>query len=204
MDAAENTSERFGEGSTLVIDGVRHFKHVFNDDAARDAHVFGVRAVVEKQIVAEIFLAAAAMVAAKARGGIRGHYAHAEAPAGIDAFADGHDVADQFMAKDGRRLDHAGMVAAFPDFEVGAVRESEADTKKNFVGGQRRHVDFFDAKVFAAIEDRRHHFGWQRNACTSSFHFFAYFHFFRSRPHACVIKIFNDSAVGLAANSKAS
>ncbi len=96
------------------------------------------------------------------------------------------------------------MIAAFPNLEVRAVRESEADPKKNFVGGQRRHVDLFDAKVLAAIENRSHHFGWQRNACGSSFHFFAYFHFFRSRPHTCVIKIFSDSTVGLAASSKAS
>src|SRR5215510_13181006 len=60
MDAAKDAGERLGQRGTLVVHGVRHFEHIFDDDAARDAHVLGVSAVVEEQIVAEVFLPAAA------------------------------------------------------------------------------------------------------------------------------------------------
>ena len=108
------------------------------------------------------------------------------------------------MAKNGRRLNHEGVITALPNFEVGAVGERKAHAEKHFVGGQGRHVDHFNAKILAAIENGRRHFGWHRDACDSSLQFFAYFRLLVSGPHACVIKTFSDSAVGRTAKSKAS
>ena len=184
MDATQHAGQRFRERGALIIDGVRHFQHVFHGDAAGDAHVFGVSAVVEKQIVTEIFLAAAARIATQTGGRVRGHDAHANAPAGVDALADGNDIAHQFMPKNGRRPNHASVVAALPHFEVRSVGERKADSKKHFVGSQRRHVDHFDAQVLAAIENRSGHFRWHRDARDSSFQFFDWLRFLIGRSHA--------------------
>src|SRR5580658_2134780 len=47
---------------TAVVDGVRHLEHILRRDPAGNAHVLGVRAIVEEQILAKIFLAAAAVI----------------------------------------------------------------------------------------------------------------------------------------------
>src|SRR5438045_7489012 len=52
-------TRRSSDLCTLIVHRVRHFQHVFHDDAAGDAHVVRVRAVVEQQVVAKIFLATA-------------------------------------------------------------------------------------------------------------------------------------------------
>ncbi len=101
-------------------------------------------------------------------------------------------------------MNHEGMVAALPNFKVGAVSEREAHAKKHLVGGQRRHVDHFNAKILAAIKNSSRHLGRHHDACDSCFQFFAYFRFLGGCPHACAIKTLSESAVGLAANSKAS
>src|SRR5207302_9005231 len=87
VDSAKHAGEGFGQRGALIVVGVRHFEHVFHDDTAWDAHVIRVSAIIEQQIVAQIFLAAAAMVAAQARRGIRGDHTHADPPAGIYTFA---------------------------------------------------------------------------------------------------------------------
>src|SRR5262245_44824142 len=100
---------------------MRDLQHVFHDDACWNAHVFGVSAVVEENVLAEIFLAAAAVVTAKTGRRICRNDAHADAPASFGAFANGHDLTDHFVAEDGGRLNHLGVIAALPDFQVGAV-----------------------------------------------------------------------------------
>src|SRR4029077_1508759 len=96
-------------------------------------------------------------------------------------------------------------VAALPDFQVGAVRKRQPYAQQNFVGGEGRHIDLFDAQIFAAVEYRGRHLRRHRDSRYSCFHFFAYFRLlWRRRAHSCVIKIFRDSTVGLAASSKPS
>ena len=205
MNSTKHAGQGFGQRGALIVHRVRHFQHIFHDDAAGDAHVIGVGAVVEQQVVAKIFLATAAVIAAQTRRGIRGDNAHADPPAWIHPLADGRDLADQLVAKDGRRLNHFRVIAALPDFEVGTVGKRQPDAHQDFVGGQSGHVDFFNAKIFAAIQHRRGHLRGHRGVGYGSFHFFAYFQLlWRRRAHACVIKILSDSAVGLAARSSAS
>jgi hypothetical protein len=152
MNAAQDARERLDKRSTAVIDGVRHLEHVFHHDAAGDAEILGVGAIVEEQVFAEIFLAATTMETTQARRGISGDYTLADAPAGVNTLAQSCDFADDFVAEHGGRLNHARVVAALPDFEISAIREREANAKQNFVGGQSWHVDSFDAEVFAAIK----------------------------------------------------
>src|SRR6266566_4215820 len=111
----------------LVVDRVRHFEHVFHDDAPGDAHVFCVRAVVKQQVVAKIFLAAAAVVATQARSGIRGDNAHPDAPTRIHALAHGDNLTHQLVTEDRRRLNHLRVIAALPNLEVGTVGERQTD-----------------------------------------------------------------------------
>jgi len=44
-------------------------------------------------------------------------------------------------------LNHFGVIAALPDFEVRAIGERKANAHQDFVGGQRRDIDFFNAKI---------------------------------------------------------
>src|SRR5438270_854960 len=94
VNAAQHASERLNEGSTAIIDGVRHLQHIFHHDASGDTHVLGVRAIVKEKVFAKIFLGTTAVKAAQARRGIRGDYAKAEAPAGVYALADRGDFTD--------------------------------------------------------------------------------------------------------------
>ena len=153
VNAAQHTGQRLDERRAAVIDGVRNLEHIFHGDASGNAQIFGVRAIVEEQIFAEIFLAAAAMVAAQAGRGIGGDHAHADAPASVDALADGGDFADHFVTEDRGRLNHLRVIAALPDFEVGAVSKSETHAEQDFIGGERGHVDFLDAQIFAAVQN---------------------------------------------------
>src|SRR5438093_2763208 len=89
---------------------------------------------------------------------ITANSAHADAPAWIYTLAHGHNFANQFVPKNGRRLNHFGVIAALPDFEISAISKREPDTHQDFVGGESGHVNHFNAKVFAAIEHSRGHF----------------------------------------------
>ena len=91
------------------------------------------------------------MVAAQARSGIGGDYAHADLPAGVDTLANSGDFADHFVPEDRGSLNHLGVIAALPDLEVGAVGEREAHAEQYFIGGQGGHVDLLDAQIFAAV-----------------------------------------------------
>jgi len=89
--------------------------HVGFNNALGHANVFGVRAIVEEKIFAEIFLMLGAVEAHLARGGVQGNHAHALLET-VDAGADLLDDTSQFMAEQGGRDDHAGVVATLIDF----------------------------------------------------------------------------------------
>jgi len=97
------------------------------------------------------------MIATQARSRIRGNHAHADAPARIHTFAHGDDFADQLMAKDGWRLNHLGVIAALPDFQVCAISERQANAHQDFVSRQGGDINLFNAKILAAIEHSRGH-----------------------------------------------
>jgi hypothetical protein len=58
VKTAQHAGQRFDHGSFFKTDVGRDNKRVQVDDAARDADVFGICAVVEQQVFAEIFLMA--------------------------------------------------------------------------------------------------------------------------------------------------
>jgi hypothetical protein len=64
----DHAGEGLGEGGVFEGDVGRDKECVFFDDARRDAEVFGVGAVVEDKVFAEILLAAGAPIACVAGG----------------------------------------------------------------------------------------------------------------------------------------
>jgi len=75
VNAAQHASQRLDQRRAAIIDGVRYLEHIFHDDTAGDAHVFGVRTIVKEQVFAKVFLGTTAVKAAQARCRIGGDYA---------------------------------------------------------------------------------------------------------------------------------
>ncbi len=124
VKSAEHAGQRLDHSRLFKADVRRNDQHVQIDDAARDFDVFGVGAVVEQQIFAKIFLMARAVEAHLAGRGIQCDNLHAlleSANAGADYF----DDSGEFVSEQGGRNDHAGVVAALIDLEVGAASQCD-------------------------------------------------------------------------------
>src|SRR5689334_13801303 len=76
INAAKDAGERLDQGGVVEADVFRNLEQILPDDAARDAHVFGISAVIEQEVFAEIGLLLAAVETGAARRGIRGDNAH--------------------------------------------------------------------------------------------------------------------------------
>ena len=135
----------------------RNDQHVGFDDAPRDADVFGIGSVVEEQVFAEIFLVLGAVEAHLAGRGIERHHAHALLEA-VHALADFLDYAGQFVAEERGRDDHAGVVAALIDLEIGAAGESDLDFDQHFALFHARDGHSFNLEIFFAVQDGGRHF----------------------------------------------
>ncbi len=157
MQAAQNAGQRLGHGGIFEADAGRDDQHVGFNDALRHADVFGVGAVVEEQIFAEILLMLGAVKAHLAGSGVEGDDAHALLEA-VDAGADFLDDSGQFVAEQGGRDDHAGMVAALEHLEISAAGQGDLDLDQNLAVTHARDGDFFDLQVFFAVQDGSGHF----------------------------------------------
>ena len=157
VQAAENAGQRLGHRRILKADVGRDDQHVGFNDAAGDADVFGVGSVVEEQIFAEIFLVLGAVEAHLAGGGVEGDDLHALLEA-VDAFADFLDDSGQFVAKEGGRDDHAGVVAALINLEIGAAGEGDLYFDENLTLLDSRDRYSFNFEIFFAVQDGGGHF----------------------------------------------
>ena len=63
----------------------------------------------------------------------------------------------QFMAEDGGRHNHFGVIAAFENFQIGAAGERGLDADADFAGFQRWRRDVFDLNFFPAVKDGGFH-----------------------------------------------
>ncbi len=79
LDAAQNAGQRLDHGGVEKGDVIGNLQQVLADDAPRDAHVLGVGAVVEEQVLAEIAAILAAKQADAAGSGVGRHDARAHA-----------------------------------------------------------------------------------------------------------------------------
>jgi hypothetical protein len=63
----------------------------------------------------------------------------------------------EFVAEDGGRDDHLGVVAALENFQVGAAGERGLDADADFAGLERRRRNFLDEDFFFSVEDGGFH-----------------------------------------------
>ena len=157
MQSAQHAGQRLGHGGVFEADVRRNDQHVGFNDAARDANVFSVGTVVEEEIFAEVLLMLGAVETHLAGRGVEGDDAHAFLEA-VDAGADLLDDSGQFVAEEGRRDDHAGVIAALVDLEIGAAGQRDLDFDQNLAVTDARNRYFFDLEVFFAVQDGSGHF----------------------------------------------
>src|SRR5258708_29372668 len=97
------------------------------------------------------------------------------------------------------------MIPALPNLQVRSIRQRQPHAQQHLVHRERRYVNLFDSKIFAAVEHSRGHSG-------RHYQLFLEKRFFQSKLgllcgrcfHLCVIRIFRDSSVGCAASSQPS
>ena len=157
MDSAQNARQGFNHCRIDKGNMRRNLLHILAHNAPGDADVFGICAVIEKQILAQIAAFLAAKETDAAGGRVRGHYARADSPILGSFRADLLDHSGEFMAENRRRGDHSRMVTAFPNLEIGAASEGHFNPHQNFVRCQGGNIDLFDFQVLAAIEHRGGH-----------------------------------------------
>ena len=90
------------------------------------------------------------------------------------------------MSKKRGRLDHPGVEALFPDFQIRAARQRHFHAHEYFVICNARNIHAFDLHVFPSVQDGRVHVSVSLSS------------------HWCVITTFSVPSSGLAANSSAS
>ena len=88
---------------------------------------------------------------------IAGHDAHSGLNADVDVFTSGFNYSSEFVAKDRRRLNHAGVETLFPDFEVGAAGQRDCNFNEDITRADGRNVHRLDSEIFAAVENRSSH-----------------------------------------------
>ncbi len=157
METAENAGQRFRHRRIFKGHVGRDDQHVGFDDALRDPNVFCVGAIIEEEIFAEIFLMLGAVEAHLARSGVQGYDAHALLET-IDPGADFLNYAGQFVAEQGGRNDHAGMVATLVHLKIGAAGQGDLYFDQNLAVSHARDGYFFDLEVFLAVQDGGGHF----------------------------------------------
>src|SRR3984957_4531357 len=70
-----------------------------------------------------------------------------------DALAYFFNDASQFMAEQGRRNDHAGVVAALVNFEIGTTSECDLNFNQHLAFFHARDGHSFNLEIFFAVQD---------------------------------------------------
>ena len=166
FDALHDAGEGFDEGGVAEGGFGLEAQEIFLHEAARDDDGFRVGTVEEEEVVAQVFLFDLAGGALAAGAGVGDDDAVADVP----VFHVGRGLADdagEFVAEDGGRDDHAGVVAALENFQVRAAGQRHLDGDADFAGAERWLGAFFNADVFFAMQDSGSHGG---DSATSSLH----------------------------------
>jgi hypothetical protein len=135
---------------------IRYVKGVFCDDARWDTDELGVGAVVEKQVVAKIFLSAFAKVACATRCGVERDDTIAWSEID-DVRTDLNDGSGKLMAKQRWGYDHARVISAAKNLQVRSAGEGRADPDNQLPRSRLGDGHAFDAHVFASMENRGPH-----------------------------------------------
>ena len=148
----------------LEGDAGRNAEGVPGGDAGGDEEEFGVGAVIENEAIAKVFLIVAAVVALAAGRGVEGNDAVSGAKGG-DAAADLVDSACQLVAERDGGLEHARVIAAAVDLEVGPAGERGVHTHDDLARTGLRHGNLLNAQILAAVENGGCHVRCHRDYC---------------------------------------
>src|SRR5438477_2630758 len=157
MESTQNASQWLGHGGVFKGDAVGHNQHIGLNNAARNTYVFGVSAIVEEQVHAEIFLMFGAIKTHLAGGGVQCHNPHA-APEATYIGANFFNYAGQFVAKQRRGNNHASMIAALINLQIRAASEGYLDFDEYLAFGQAGYRYLFNLDVLFSVEDCGCHF----------------------------------------------
>ena len=150
--AMHGAGQRLSQRGVLQRNVIGNVQGVLGDDARRNADELSIGAVVEEQVVAEVFLPTLAEVALAAGSGIQRHHAAAVGKT-FNSLPCLDDGSGQLVAEEGRRHDHAGMVAAAKNFQVCSASEGGADADNQLAGGCPGNRHIFNANILAAMQD---------------------------------------------------
>ena len=98
LQAAQHTRQRLDQSRILIGHVGRDLVHIPLHDAVGNADVLGVSAVVEEQVLAEVFDPALAVEAFQAGRRVGGHHALSHTPA-LDLIPDRDDITGEFVAE---------------------------------------------------------------------------------------------------------
>src|SRR5581483_11816987 len=164
--STEDTRHRLRHRRFFEADGIGNGEHIGFNDAAGNADVFRVRAVVEQQVFAEILLVFRTVEAHLEGSGDQRHHAHAL----LEAAHVGTDFLDdsgEFVTEQRRRHDHAGVISALVDLEVRAAGEGDLNLNKNLTLADTRDGYLFNLYVLFTVEDGCRHMSVHANSLPS-------------------------------------
>ena len=156
LEAANHASQRLDQRGVVISDCGGNAVRVLLDDAGRNPDIFRVGAVVEQQVFAEILQTAAAEKTFIARRGIRCDYPIANRKL-RDTLANRDYVPGQFVPKHSGWNDHAGMIAAAKDLNIGSARQRYFHPDEDVSVFDCRNGDRLYLQVFLAIKHGSHH-----------------------------------------------
>ena len=158
LDALHDAGERFDERGVAEIGFRLEAQEIFLDEPRGNGDGFSVSAVEKQQVFAKIFLTGAAMKTAAARRGIRDDHAVAQLPPHLrTSISQLRDGAGEFMAEDGGRHDHFGMITALENLEVRAAGKRGFDADADFARFERGRRDVLNLNAFFALQDGGFH-----------------------------------------------
>src|SRR5262249_21994213 len=131
-------------------------EQILLNNALGNSDIFGVRAVVKQQILAEVFLALLAEVAIPAWSRVGGgdSLSDFEAP---NVFSHRDNIAGELVTEKSRRLNHASMIPAAEDFQVRAARQRCPHSYENVARTDLRDGYLLDAYLLFSVEHSSRH-----------------------------------------------
>jgi hypothetical protein len=166
FDAADDARERLHDCRLTEADPGRERQQVLAHHAGGHPGELGVGPVPELQVVAQARPAVLAPGANTTRGRVGDHHAGSGKNA-HDPRADLFDDACHFVPEDGRRRDHAGVVAAAEDLDVRSAGEGGARPQQQLARLEARYLDPLDPHVLAAVEHGGPHLARHAAPCPS-------------------------------------
>ena len=157
MQPAQHAGQRLGHGRVFVGNVRRNGEHVAFHDPPRYTDVLRIGAVVEEQVLAKIFLVLGAEETHAAGRGVQSHHAHSFAET-AHSRADLLDHSRQFVPEQGRRHNHAGVITALVDLQVGAASERDLHFDQDLTFPHAGNGHLLDLYVFLAVQDGSRHF----------------------------------------------